>query len=101
MVNKDQKSKLAKFPPIIGKGFVIGFVDEIHGHGGDSFQAELTRNELNEVAKYYAQLIKMIELEFKTGNSGSTEIRLHPYAYERLTYLQQFLGEEEIKALLE
>jgi hypothetical protein len=77
---------------------VIGCVDEVNGAGSIEFPSFVpTRHELIQLAKYWATV--RIDLDFSyfvDGQTGSTEIRLGPFASRRVARIAEALGEEEV-----
>jgi hypothetical protein len=78
--------------------FTVGSVDEVNGRGAQEVPAFIpTRNELVELAKYWAKVA--IEAEFFGfiyACSGSTEIRLIPFAWRRVDRIADCVGEDEV-----
>jgi len=88
--------------PIRGRGFIIGYVDEVNGTGAeevDSFTP--TRHELIQLAKYWEnERLGICWFEFVTGQYGSTETRLKYFARDRIESIGDAIGEADIcKAL--
>ena len=77
--------------------FVIGHVDEVNGPGSQEVPAFApTRRELFELAKYWATIELRLDFSwFVTQQTGSSEIRLGPFARRRLARIAEVLGEEE------
>jgi hypothetical protein len=81
----------------------IGFVDAIHGDGGaECEEYRPTRYELEQLARFWAKEILDIQVFwFYYAQSGSTEIRLEPYARTRLHRIRQTLGKDTVKAIVD
>tara|TARA_Y100000310_G_C20695987_1_gene825756 strand:- start:4295 stop:4618 length:324 start_codon:yes stop_codon:yes gene_type:complete len=79
---------------------VIGFIDEIHGPPSERKPMSISKAEAQLIADYYVKEIFTIDLGFEDGISGSYEIRMQPYAYERLEALveSQLVDKEYIQA---
>ena len=81
----------------------VGFDDIVNGPGAREVPDFLpTRTELLELAKYW----ELISLDteyfvFATGQTGSTEIRLIPYAERRVARIVELLGDDAVKAVRE
>jgi len=83
--------------------FVIGSVDEVNGPGAQEIPDFIpTRHELIQLAKHWAREVVGIRwFEFVTGSTGSTEIRLRPYARRRIARIACLLGEDQIEAAVD
>jgi len=102
--NKDNKY----LEPIVLKkkedkkpALVIGYYDEIHGEGAKKVRITLTQAQVEEIVKYYIDIILGIEAVFDEGQSGSYEIRWFPYAHRRLNYFDKLLNFEHIEHLFD
>ena len=78
--------------------FVVGYIDEVNGPGAVEVPGfKVTRHEAIQLAKYWAGV--EIDLDFSyfvDGQTGSTEIRLGPFASRRIARIAEALGEEEV-----
>ena len=78
-----------------GGGVTIGSVDEVNGPGAEEIAAFVpTRHELLLLARYWAE--RAVGTEFKvflTAQTGSTEIRIQPYAWARINRIGSLLGD--------
>jgi hypothetical protein len=84
--------------------FMVGYVDEIHGAGGDEFPTfPITRAELITLAKNWLRTDLDVELEaYWTGSGISrSERMLSIYACRRLARITALLGTEAIDAVIE
>ena len=81
---------------------VIGYVEEVNGAGAMEVpEFDPTRHELIQLVKYWAEVAFRIEYEwFLTGCTGSTEMRLKPFAWNRIGRIAEHLGDEEVKKVL-
>jgi len=87
--------------PIVGDGFVIGYVPEIHKLGKEH-PFEATTFELELLAEHWAEQVGSIEYMWEYfQQSGSEEIRLQPYAWERLGKIADVLGKDRVNQVLE
>jgi hypothetical protein len=77
---------------------VIGCVDEVNGPGSIEFPSFVpTQHELIQLAKYWATVRTDLGFSyFVDGQTGSTEIRLGPFASRRIARIAAVLGEEEV-----
>jgi hypothetical protein len=77
---------------------VIGCVDEVNGPGSVEVPGyPTTRHELIQLVKYWATV--RIDLDFSyfvDGQTGSSEIRLGPFAGRRIARIAEAIGQEEI-----
>lgn len=85
--------------PVQFDNAVVGFVEEIHGTEGEECpEYKPTRDELRQIARYWAEVRLDIKLEwFLWQSSGSRAIRMAPYAAHRLDKLAHVLGEEVVQ----
>jgi hypothetical protein len=78
--------------------FVVGYIDEVNGPGAVEVPGFVaTRHELTQLAKYWAAV--KIDHEFSwfaNQQTGSSEIRLQPFASRRIGRIASALGEEEV-----
>jgi hypothetical protein len=83
---------------IVGSGFRIGCVDEVNGKGGEEVPAFVpTKHELIELAKYWWK--EVLDLDFcwfLYQCTGSTEIRLRPFAIRRIDRIADAVGADEV-----
>jgi len=102
MSNKSNEDSLG-LEPLYAGNFVIGFVDAVNGPGAREVpEFKPTRAELLELIKYWK--LNFLETNanvFSTGQTGSTERRLGPYAARRVNRIVELLGEDAIKAVHE
>ncbi len=77
---------------------VIGCVDEVNGPGSIEFPSFVpTRHELVQLAKYWASVRMDLDFShFIDGQTGSSEIRLGPFASRRIARIAAALGEDEV-----
>jgi hypothetical protein len=80
----------------------IGFVDEVNGPGAEEVDFyKPTRHELKMLARYWAKTQLDIQVSwFFYRQAGSTDIRLEPYAANRLRRLSEAIGREVVDALV-
>ena len=78
-----------------------GYVEAIHGEGGhECDEYRPTRYELQQLARYWATVALDINLDFFLyGQTGSTAIRMRPYAEIRLQRLAEVLGDQAIEKM--
>jgi len=91
-------------PPIaikIDKKIVatIGYYDELHGEGSKTVNRILTQAQLEKLIIHYARIILDIEDMWEMGQTGSYEIRWHPYSIFRLQYFERFVSHEYINEI--
>lgn len=77
---------------------VFGCVDEVNGRGAQEIPEFIpTRHELLELAKYWArEATRTYFFCWSVDQSGSTEIRLIPFAWRRVERIAELLGEDEV-----
>ena len=83
---------------------VIGHVDEVNGAGSLEVPDFVpTRHELIQLVKYWAtEALEIIYWWIVYGTTGSTEIRVGPFAERRIGKIAKLLGEDEVaKAIKE
>lgn len=87
--------------PIVGDRVVIGWVDEVNGEGAEELAAFVpTRHELRQLYKFWARQATEIDVDcFLYKQTGSTELRLRPYADRRVGRITDLLGPEECNLL--
>jgi hypothetical protein len=87
-----------------GRGFTVGGVDEVNGHGAEEIHGfSPTRHELIQLVKHWATVVVEIEyFWFCFQQTGSSEIRLRPFAWRRISRIAEALGQEVVdKAVAE
>ena len=89
--------------PVAGNGFVIGYVDKVNGPGSAEHPDFVcTCHELRQLVKYWTREILDIRwFYFLYGQTGSTEIRVGPYANSRIARIEEELGEEQVDRAVE
>lgn len=106
MVSSDQNRKKlsedsAFLGPMVGRGFCIGFVDEVNGPGGvECAEYVPTVHELRVLAEYWSRT--EIDIDFDTfafAQIGSTELRLGPYAGRRLGRIARLISEDTVREI--
>jgi hypothetical protein len=88
--------------PSRGGGFIIGHVDEVNGPGATEVAEFVpTRHELIQLVKYWTERIVERQYQyFLTGCSGSSDIRLEPYAWRRVGRIAGLLGKKRVNRVL-
>jgi hypothetical protein len=85
-----------------GGGIIIGVVDEVNGPGSqvcDGFP--ITRAELLLLARDYAKrALECERFRYYSGQVGSTDIRLIPYAWRRVSRIAEIVGDEPVDAVV-
>ena len=82
----------------------IGYVDEVNGEGAEEIAGFTpTRRELIQLVKYwYGRYLDKDWFWFVSGQTGSTEIRLQPFAMRRIDRAEAVIGEKAVhKAIKE
>lgn len=89
--------------PFGGNGLTIGLVDEVAGEGATEVPEFVpTRHELLQLVKYWER--RYLELEhffFWSGQSGSTDIRVKPYANRRIARIAKLIGDEDVSRAID
>lgn len=95
----DDRDFAKAIAPVYFDNAVVGFVEEIHGTEGEECpEYKPTRDELLQIARYWAEVSLDIQLEwFYWLTSGSRAIRLAPYAAHRIDKIALVLGEEAVQ----
>jgi hypothetical protein len=77
---------------------VVGCVDEVNGPGSIEFPRFVpTQHELIQLTRYWASVRINIDFSyFVDGQTGSSEIRLRPFASRRIARIAAALGEDEV-----
>ena len=89
--------------PLVAGPFQIGALDEVNGEGGIEVPDFVpTRNELLQLVKYWERVTLEIEyFWFLYQQTGSTDIRMRPFALRRINRIADVLGEEAVKQAIE
>ena len=89
--------------PMGGRGVVIGSVDEVNGPGATEIPDFVpTRHELLQLLNFWVKEALDYEyFKFLYAQTGSTELRLIPYAWRRINRIGELLGEERAKKAVE
>lgn len=84
-----------------GRGFRIGFVEEVNGPGAAEVVGFIpTRHELLELARYWANVAVEIEYcWFLFEQVGSSDMRRQPFAWRRVSRIQELLGADVEKVV--
>ena len=88
--------------PLVGNGVAIGCVDEVNGPGAEEVSGYTpTHHELLLLARHWAEVDLNIRFEFALfGFTGSTEIRLLPFANLRLGRIARCLGGDAVRQVI-
>ena len=80
----------------LGPMGIVGHVWEVNGAGAQEFSDfHPTKHELITLAKYWAEIAIDIEyFWFLFQQSGSSDIRRHPFAWARVGRIRDLLGQE-------
>ena len=81
----------------------VGYVDQVNGPGARVIDGFLpTQHELIQLAKYWTKVAVEIEFDwFLFQGTGSTDIRLQPFAWRRVSRITRVLGHEEVGKAVE
>jgi hypothetical protein len=83
--------------------FVVGYVDEVNGPGSVEVAGfAATRHELMQLVKYWSDLA--IDLQFSwfiDQSVGSSETRLEPFAWRRISRIADVLGNDLVSAAVQ
>ena len=79
----------------------VGCVPEVNGEGALEENGFVpTRHELPILASYWLEKVLTLNFDwFYYRQTGSSEIRVKPYAYRRLARIEQILGADAIETL--
>ena len=85
----------------VGDNHVVGAVDEVNGEGALEVNEFVpTRHELSILARYWLEKVLTINFDwFYYRQTGSSEMRVKPYAYRRLARIERILGADAIESL--
>ncbi len=97
--NKDNNQLM----PLGGRGVVIGSVEEVNGSGAAEIPDFVpTRHELLQLVNFWVKkALDYQYFDFLYAQTGSTELRLIPYAWRRINRIGELLGEERVKEAVE
>ena len=89
------------FQPIIVGRFVVGHVENVNGDGAREVPEYIpTRSELLELLKYWeSEYLRTRYWLYATAQTGSTEIRLIPYARRRVDRIVELLGDDAVAVM--
>ena len=89
--------------PQVGRGFTIGFIDEICGEGGKEIpDFAVTRQELLELVRFWAKKSLCIQWNDRVmGQTGSYEWRMRTYAARRIKHIAGLIGDEPVDEVIE
>jgi hypothetical protein len=89
--------------PLAARHFAIGCVDEVNGTGATEVpDFNPTRPELIQLVKYWKKSALDSEYSvFLTGQIGSTDMRMQPFAYRRIARIADLIGEDEIRKVVQ
>ena len=88
--------------PVHVGSIILGAVYEVNGEGAQELQAQVTRFELELLCEHWARQIREVRRSYLVfGQSGSREIRVLPYAHNRLDYLAEFLGDDRVESIFD
>ena len=71
---------------------IIGSVTGVNDKSSQEHSAEITEHEMSILCKEWASKVRGVEECWNLGQTGSYEIRMYPYANDRLSYFEKFLG---------
>lgn len=71
--------------PLVGDGWVVGWVDEIHGERGQLVDAAVSKAEVETLVRHYFEEYESVVDEWVVcGSTGSHEMRMQQYAIQRI-----------------
>lgn len=82
--------------PIVGKGYIIGHIDNINGEGAQLVNWTPTRAELRVLGLHYLERYYSVQQTYAMGTSGSWEWRESTFSWQRFISIANALGEETI-----
>jgi hypothetical protein len=93
--NADNKDAM----PWGNESFVVGHVDEVNGRGAEELAGFFpTRHELLVLTKYwYRRQLADRWFFFQFGSTGSTEMRVETFAWNRIHRVAEILGDDEAR----
>ena len=75
--------------PLIAGGFTVGFVDEIHGEGGQSRTMQITKHEVSVIVRNWLEELYNVHCDYFQDSVGSCDMRMRAYADRRVfTFLE-------------
>lgn len=88
-------------PPRMVDRFAVGYVEEVNGAGAREVPEYIpTRHELLELVKYWeTEYVRTRYWCYAYAASGSTEMRLIPYAGRRVDRIIELLGDDAARAM--
>ncbi len=104
-IEEQQKSRTECNPDSEGLGAIpagpclIGCVDEVNGKSAEEIPAFVpTRHELIQLVKYWIK--EVLDLDFwwfLSQTTGSTEIRVRPFAIRRINRIADAVGDDQVR----
>jgi hypothetical protein len=80
--------------------WALGCVDEVNGEGAEEVRSYVpTRHELRVLLRHWAEIAESLEFFMALYEAGSTEVRLRPFAYLRISRIGQYLGDDSVRAV--
>jgi hypothetical protein len=99
----DETDDRAYLGALQGRGFTVGFIDEVNGPASDECPGfHPSRHELEVLAKYwFDRRLSVVTRCWLHDQYGSDYIRIPHYADRRLDRIENILGEEQFSALVQ
>lgn len=93
----------ADLQPLLPGPCAIGHVENVNGSDAAEVPAfVVTRAELLELVKYWEDIfLSRAFFIFQTGQIGSTDLRLAPFAERRVVRITESLGDDAVNAVQE
>ena len=87
----------------LGPMWGCGFVDEVNGPGAEEIPSFTpTRHELIQLVMFWAETaIDLDYFAFLYESTGSTDIRLRPFASRRINRIVDILGKDEVSRAID
>lgn len=92
----DMAPESAECGPIVGSGYIIGYVDNINGEGAQLVDWKPTRAEMRVLGLHYLERYFSVRHTFAMGTTGSWEVREAIFSWQRFLRIEDALGEEAV-----
>jgi hypothetical protein len=102
-INANKLTRDPSIAPLVGGGFAVGYVDEIHGEGGVEIESfNPTRHEVLQLVKHYAQAILHIKWGWLTMDCvGSSDRRERNFAIARIEQIRTCIGTTLVESVMD
>jgi len=85
----------------MSKKITIGYINEVNGAKSIKQQAEISLYEAELLCRHWAERMRGVDECWLSNQTGSYEIRMHPYANSRIAYFMLILGPERVNKIVD